>query len=171
MWKNRARRVWKRHSAKCMHCTLNDPIAPGQPCPKAHTAKTSVPSTVSPQSYNTAKAATFSRGFVQQRKLMLTCEWKSASFTAEMRRRPALRSEPSPLPTAIDWFPTRMTGVKRFPFNNFTHCLTLFSKFFSSFHHGTCSLSVSRQYLALDEIYHPFWAAFPNNSTLWKRIT
>src|ERR1700748_3593055 len=58
-----------------------------------------------------------------------------------------------------------MTGVKRFPFNNFTHCLTLFSKFFSSFPHGTCSLSVSRQYLALDETYHPIRAAIPNNST------
>ena len=58
------------------------------------------------------------------------------------------------------------TGVKRFPFDNFTYCLTLFSKFFSSFPHGTCSLSVSRQYLALDEIYHPFWTAFPNNPTL-----
>ena len=25
-------------------------------------------------------------------------------------------------------------------------------------------------YLALDGVYHPFWAAFPNNPTLWKRI-
>ena len=57
-----------------------------------------------------------------------------------------------------------------FPLNSFTYYLTLFSKFFSSFPHGTCSLSVSWQYLALDEIYHPFWAAFPNNPTLWKRI-
>ena len=57
-------------------------------------------------------------------------------------------------------------AFKRFPFNNFTYCLTLFSKFFSSFPHGTCSLSVSRRYLALDEIYHPFWAAFPSNPTL-----
>ena len=48
--------------------------------------------------------------------------------------------------------------------------LTLFSKFFSSFPHGTCSLSVSRQYLALDETYHPFRAAIPNNSTRWTRI-
>ena len=63
------------------------------------------------------------------------------------------------------------TDFKRFPFDNFTYCLTLFSKFFSSFPHGTCSLSVSRQYLALDGIYHPFWAAFPNNPTLWKCIT
>ena len=68
------------------------------------------------------------------------------------------------------WFHANMTDFKRFPFNNFTYCLTLFSKFFSSFPHGTCSLSVSRQYLALDGIYHPFRAAFPNNSTHWERI-
>jgi hypothetical protein len=49
-----------------------------------------------------------------------------------------------------------ITGVERFPFDNFKHFLTLFSKFFSSFPHGTCSLSVSRHYLALDGIYHPF---------------
>ena len=69
------------------------------------------------------------------------------------------------------WFQQKTTDFKRFPFNNFTYCLTLFSKFFSSFPHGTCALSVSRQYLALDGIYHPFGAAFPNNSTRWKRIT
>ena len=43
-----------------------------------------------------------------------------------------------------------------FPLNNFKHFLTLFSKFFASFPHGTCSLSVSHPYLALDGIYHPF---------------
>jgi len=57
-----------------------------------------------------------------------------------------------------------------FPLNNFKHFLTLFSKFFSSFPHGTCSLSVSCPYLALDEIYHPLSAAFPNNATRRKRI-
>ena len=57
-----------------------------------------------------------------------------------------------------------------FPLNNFKHFLTLFSKFFSSFPHGTCSLSVSRRYLALDGIYHLLWAAFPNNPTLRKRL-
>ena len=63
-----------------------------------------------------------------------------------------------------------MTGFQRFPLNNFKYFLTLFSKFFSSFPHGTCSLSVSRRYLALDGIYHQIRAAFPSNSTLWKRI-
>ena len=62
------------------------------------------------------------------------------------------------------------TGSHRFPLNNFKYFLTLFSKFFSSFPHGTCSLSVSRQYLALDETYHPIRAAFPNNSTLWTCV-
>ncbi|KAG9444724.1 hypothetical protein H6P81_016064 [Aristolochia fimbriata] len=32
-------------------------------------------------------------------------------------------------------------------------------------HVGTCSLSVSRRYLALGGIYRPIWAAFPNNPT------
>ena len=91
--------------------------------------------------------------FIRRSKLMLT-------------RQP--RSAPS---GKQGWVSADATDFKRFPFNNFTYCLTLFPKCFSSFPHGTCSLSVSRQYLALDGIYHPFWAAFPNNSTLRERIT
>jgi len=34
-----------------------------------------------------------------------------------------------------------------FPLNNFKYSFTLFSKFFSSFPHGTCSLSVSRSHI------------------------
>ncbi|CAL9142103.1 unnamed protein product [Musa hybrid cultivar] len=48
--------------------------------------------------------------------------------------------------------------------------LTLFSKSFSSFPRGTCSLSVSRPYLALDGIYRPIGAAFPNNPTRRQRL-
>jgi len=44
----------------------------------------------------------------------------------------------------------------RFPFNNFKYYFTLLSKFFSSFLHSTFSLSVFCQYLALDELHHPF---------------
>ena len=47
------------------------------------------------------------------------------------------------------------TDDLRFPLSDFRHSLTLFSKFFSSFLHSTCSLSVSHPYLALDGIYHP----------------
>ncbi|KAK8640959.1 hypothetical protein V6N13_008711 [Hibiscus sabdariffa] len=58
----------------------------------------------------------------------------------------------------------------RFPPNNFKHSLTLFSKSFSSFPRGTCSLSVSHPYLALDGIYRPIRAAFPNNLTRRQRL-
>ena len=60
---------------------------------------------------------------------------------------------------------TNATESSRFTPNGFTYYFTFFSKFFSSFPHGTCSLSVSCQYLALDGTYHPLRAAFPSNST------
>ncbi|KAG6551289.1 hypothetical protein Mapa_007216 [Marchantia paleacea] len=56
------------------------------------------------------------------------------------------------------------------PSSNFKHFLTLFSKSFSSFPRGTCSLSVSRQYLALEGIYLPLRAAFPNSPTRRQRL-
>ena len=62
------------------------------------------------------------------------------------------------------------TDHLRFPLSNFRHSLTLFSKFFSSFLHSTCSLSVSRQYLALEGIYLPIRTAVPNNPTRRRRI-
>ncbi|CAN7058340.1 unnamed protein product, partial [Brassica rapa subsp. trilocularis] len=58
----------------------------------------------------------------------------------------------------------------RFPPDNFKHSLTLFSKSFSSLPRGTCSLSVSRPYLALDGIYRPIGAAFSNNPTRRQRL-
>jgi hypothetical protein len=61
--------------------------------------------------------------------------------------------------TKIHWFHS-------LPFQQFQALLTLFSKSFSSFPHGTCLLSVSNQYLALDEIYHPICAPIPRNVTL-----
>ena len=63
------------------------------------------------------------------------------------------------------------TGRNRFPHSNFKYFLTLFSKFFSSFPHGTCSLSVSRPYLVLEEIYLPLRAALPSNPTLRYNMT
>ncbi|KAG4975660.1 hypothetical protein JHK82_035031 [Glycine max] len=60
--------------------------------------------------------------------------------------------------------PGHIAGPHPLP-DNFKHSLTLFSKSFSSFPRGTCSLSVSRQYLALDGIYRPIGAPFPNNPT------
>ena len=54
----------------------------------------------------------------------------------------------------------------RFTLNGFTYYFTFFSKFFSSFPHGTCSLSVSSKYLALRGIYLALCTAVPSNTTL-----
>jgi hypothetical protein len=70
----------------------------------------------------------------------------------------------------IQRLPPLSTGVARFPLCPFKYSFTLFSKFFSSFPHGTCSLSVSRHYLAFDETYHRLRAAIPNNSTRRTRV-
>ena len=64
----------------------------------------------------------------------------------------------------------RLDGRLRLPPSGFTYSLTLSSKCFSTFPHGTCSLSVSSQYLALDGVYHPLRAAFPNNPTPGKPL-
>ena len=48
----------------------------------------------------------------------------------------------------------------------FQALLTLFPKYFSSFPHGTCLLSVSNQYLALEENYLPFCTPRPKCATL-----
>jgi hypothetical protein len=66
---------------------------------------------------------------------------------------------------APDLAPEPGSDRERFPFDDFTYCLTLFSKCFSSFDHSTCSLSVSGLCLALEGVYLPLGAAFPNNPT------
>ena len=85
---------------------------------------------------------------------------------AHADQRPALSGGPAPLRGGRS---TSNRGAPaasiRFPPSNFKHFLTLFSKSFSSFPRGTCSLSVSCRYLALDGIYHPLRAAFPNSPT------
>ena len=54
----------------------------------------------------------------------------------------------------------------------FKPVFTLFSKFFPSFFHSICQLQVSRQYLAVDGVYHPIWPAFPSKQTprLWSNL-
>ncbi len=59
------------------------------------------------------------------------------------------------LPTPTYQHPTTYNHkVQCLPFQQFQVLFTLFSKFFSSFPHGTCSLSVSNLYLAFDGFYH-----------------
>ena len=59
-----------------------------------------------------------------------------------------------------------LTFTSTASFSTVSGLLTLFSKFFSSFLHSTCSLSVSHTYLALEEVYLPLRAAILNNPTL-----
>ena len=113
----------------------------------------SVPSAAHRQSCNTPEGATCSPTFPADYEPILTCQRPQTAHPEARRRMDA-----------------DTTGRNRFPLSNFKYFLTLFSKCFSSFPHGTCSLSVSRPYLALDGIYHPFRAAVPSNSTRRKRI-
>ena len=113
----------------------------------------------------------------QRMKLMLTsrdaAECTGTPRCPMLRRRSPMKE--TPRNTARPRTRTqlnRMPPVARpnhFPFNGFTCSFTLFSKCFSSFPHGTCSLSVSCRYLAFGGVYHPLWAAIPNNPTLGRR--
>lgn len=62
--------------------------------------------------------------------------------------------------------PATISSFTCLPLNGFTYYWTLSSKSFSTFPHGTCSLSVSWSYLVLDGVYHRLRAALPSNPTL-----
>ena len=66
---------------------------------------------------------------------------------------------------------TPENNTNSLPWEQFHALFTPFSRFFSSFPHGTCLLSVSCLYLALDGLYHPLWAAFPSNPTRSCRLS
>ena len=123
--------------------------------------------------YNTPPEgqATFPRDFSPGPNSCWRAPPGSATTNAESRT-PAVHSDPRSARSQCPSPESRrsIANSMRFPSNGFTYYLTFFSKFFSSFPHGTCSLSVSCQYSALDGVYHPFWAAFPNNPTHGKRI-
>lgn len=62
-------------------------------------------------------------------------------------------------------FNTEREGPQSLATQRFHVLLTLFSKFFASFAHATCALSVLWQYLALRQVYGAVRAAIPNNPT------
>ena len=134
-----------------------------QPEPSASAA--SVARTVSAPRSGTPRGCLRSRSFLLRTQLMLSCSSKRSDTDSVHRRPSRVSNWPTCKSKAPHLGPTGITGLLPFPVSNFKHCLTLFSKFFSSFPHCTCSLSVSRRYLALDEIYHPLSAAIPNNAT------
>ncbi|KAL0294692.1 UNVERIFIED_CONTAM: protein TAR1 [Sesamum calycinum] len=66
--------------------------------------------------------------------------------------------------------PGRIACPHPLPSRQFQALFDSLFKVLSSFPRGTCSLSVSRPYLALDGIYRPIGAAFPNNPTRRQRL-
>lgn len=123
-------------------------------------------STLLPEARREARAAHHDRGDDVSTGMTTARAWDAASI--RVGPHPESIGGPAHHRSASD----RGTSPApiRFPPDNFKHSLTLFSKSFSSFPRGTCSLSVSRQYLALDGIYRPLWAAFPNNPTRRQRL-
>jgi len=65
-------------------------------------------------------------------------------------------------------YPSARPSVSTASFSTISDLFTLFSKFFSSFLHSTCLLSVSHPYLALEDSYLPLRAAVPSNPTLFE---
>jgi len=63
------------------------------------------------------------------------------------------------------WIVSSMVS-KTLPHWRFQGLLTLFPKFFSTFLHSTCLLSVSGKYLALGEIHLPICTVLSNSTTL-----
>ena len=91
--------------------------------------------------------------------------WRQSLSHDESPRWPVPRADGGPVARSACGRGTPIAAA-RLPLNNFKHFLTLFPKFFSSFPRGTCSLSVSHRYLALDGIYHLLSTAFPSYATL-----
>jgi len=89
-------------------------------------------------------------------------EWSSCDDS------PAPNHPPPPRPNQTH---TLINLRLRLPRNNFKLCFTPVSRCFSSFPHGTCALSVSRPYLALEDVYPPtLCAALTSNATLGTAV-
>ena len=93
--------------------------------------------------------------------IVLQCIWTFASF--EKKQIPSQKT--NNIHKTKHELKKQQNG-RLLPFQQFHMLFTLFSKFFSSFPHGTCKLSVSQAYLVTDEIYHPtLKALLPKNLT------
>ena len=104
---------------------------------------------------------------IHQTEMKLTCRARNTEEVHAAYSKPAYaRQTPSSSPPqqscTEDWFHS-------LPFQRFQALLTLFSKSFSPFPHGTCMLSVSSLYLALDENYHLLNAPIPRCANLRKQ--
>ena len=93
---------------------------------------------------------------------------QEASHATTSKAQPPLAVKERPIRIAYNNL-TQRNWFHSLPFPRFHALLTLFPKSFSSFPHGTCLLSVSSLYLALEENYLPFCAPLPKYATLRKQ--
>ena len=103
-------------------------------------------------------------GIVHSSKLTATCSVRDTVHTSQkLTTTLALQQQ-----TITDGHSslTKQHWFHSLSFQQVQTLLTLFSKSFSPFPHGTCLLSVLNTYLALDENYHPVCAPGPRNVTL-----
>ena len=84
--------------------------------------------------------------------------WKCIRFQARTSRRTVEVPNRLGSQERSNWIQSHlMNAAIRFLLYGFTYYLTLSSECFSTFPHGTCSLSVSLWYLALEQVYVPRW--------------
>ena len=104
----------KSHKAKCMLVHPNDPIASNQPCPRAHAAKSSVPSTYRSRAITQPKLATFPI-VLSSNQTDVDLQIKSAPWHESIHNSLAVRTNTIPDQAdfqAHDWF-------QAFPFQQF----------------------------------------------------
>ena len=119
------------------------------------------------------------RNYAALKRLRIpTSGQRSGNLAKETRRESKRRNIVSKHPMCVDIQPQEASLPKgnnnlatrnwfhSLPSQRFQALLTLFPKSFSSFPHGTCLLSVSDLYLALDDKYRPFSAPLPKYATL-----
>lgn len=100
-----------------------------------------------------------------QHMISATCTQTPKSQGLQSSKPPMLANMLKRMPYLSVKFPKIPVQLLPFTSERFHALFTLSSKYFSTFPHGTCLLSDSCQYLALDGVYHPLWAAFTNNPT------
>ena len=158
-------RVWVYHSNTRIYVRLLGPCFKTgrlQPfCPHLHSTDPSFEGR-KPCNYSSIDPIVFVHGI---RRFQKEPTFPRTILPYDLFMRTCLRTQTYERNTYVWQMCHDNTRCNLFPFSDFRYSFTLFSKFFASFPHGTCSLSVSRHYLALEGIYLPLWAAVPSNST------
>lgn len=128
-----------------------------------HSKQTTTPVVVITLTKCTDEQAQYKRG--AQHMTSAACTQTPKSLSLSLSRPRMLANMSKHKPNSSIKLPKIPVQLHPFTSERFHALFTLSSKYFSTFPHGTCLLSDSCQYLALDGVYHPLWAAFTNNPT------